>query len=158
MTDEDMIIPSKVSESIMSILERQEMSIKQISTHKNLTANAYQRYFDLSVRRNRKFICTYNSMPIKKIFLSHSINKTDATNVANAFVKKFIRTFGAPTIIWTDREIYFMSSLIEEITKLFEIKFYRITGYRLQSNWSIKSSRHVLKEYVGTNNGRNNKL
>ena len=43
--------------------------------------------------------------------------RTTAESVSDAFIKKFICTFGSPRIVLTDRGINFTSKLMKQIEK-----------------------------------------
>ena len=71
-----------------------------------------------------------------------------SAEIADAFVKRFIRRFGSPRAILTDQEANFTSSLMKKVAKRFRIKQYTTSAYHPQSNGSIERSHHVLAEYL----------
>lgn len=68
--------------------------------------------------------------------------------IADAFTKNFICIYGAPQAILTDQGTNFLSSLIKNLTKKFNIKHFKTTAYHPQSNGSLERSHHVLTEYL----------
>ena len=74
-------------------------------------------------------------------------NQTSET-IAEAFVDRFICTFGAPKAILTDQGRNFISDLMKKIAKLFKIRKFRTTAFHPQSNGSLERSHHALGEYL----------
>lgn len=77
-----------------------------------------------------------------------SLKRATSLSIADAFLKNFICRFGAPKSLLTDQGSNFLSSLMKNLAKKFNIKQYKTTAYHPQSNGSIERSHHVLSEYL----------
>ncbi|CAD6223579.1 GSCOCG00013004001-RA-CDS, partial [Cotesia congregata] len=71
-----------------------------------------------------------------------------AITVADAFIKRYVSTFGAPKALLTDQGRNFISSFMQRICKRFKVKKIQTTAFRPQSNGSLERSHHVLGEYL----------
>ena len=85
---------------------------------------------------------------LTKYSLAIPLQNMTAACVADAFVKKFICTFGAPRAVLTDQGTNFMSALMRRVAKYFLIKQYRTTAFYPQANGSLERSHIVLIEYL----------
>ncbi|KAL6416863.1 hypothetical protein ACFW04_013119 [Cataglyphis niger] len=76
----------------------------------------------------------------------------EATSLAitDALTKNFICIYGTPKAILTDQGTNFLSALMRNLTKRFNIQHFKTTAYHPQSNGSIERSHHVLTEYLKT--------
>jgi len=87
---------------------------------------------------------------LTKYSVAVPLQEATSLTIADAFVKNFICIYGAPKIILTDQGTNFLSSLIRNLTKKFNIKHLKTTAYHPQSNGSLERSHHVLTEYLKT--------
>lgn len=71
-----------------------------------------------------------------------------SAEIADVFVKRFIRRSGSPRAILTDQEANFTSSSMKKVAKRFRIKQDITSAYHPQSNGWIERSHHVLAEYL----------
>ena len=75
-----------------------------------------------------------------------------AMTVAKTFYNEFITRYGAPRSIVTDRGSNFMSQLVQELCKLFDIKRHHTSSYHPQTNASsqktIGTLSQALRAYV----------
>lgn len=85
---------------------------------------------------------------LTKYCLAIPLKITTATHVAEAFIKDFICTFGAPRALLTDQGTNFINVLMRIVAQKFKIKQYKTTAYRPQANGSVERSHHVLWEYL----------
>ena len=85
---------------------------------------------------------------LSKFCLAVPLADTLSSTIADAFIKKFICTFGAPKIILTDQGKNFLSSLMNRVAKRFKIKKIRTTAFHPQSNGSLERSHHSLGEFL----------
>ena len=73
---------------------------------------------------------------------------TLSSTIVDAFIKRFICTFGALKVGLADQAKNFLSSLMNRIAKRFKIKKIRTTAFHLQSNGSLECSHHSLGEFL----------
>lgn len=85
---------------------------------------------------------------LTKYSLAIPLKQTTAVHTADAFVNRFICTFGSPRAIVTDQGRNFISSLMRNVARKFKIKQCRTTAYRPQSNGSVERSHQVLWDYL----------
>ncbi|XP_076397929.1 uncharacterized protein LOC143266211 [Megachile rotundata] len=85
---------------------------------------------------------------LTKYSVAAPIASMTAEDVAKAFTKHFICTFGCPKAILTDQGACFMSSLMKKLAKIFHIQTYRTSSFHPQSNGSLERSHQVLIEYL----------
>ena len=71
-----------------------------------------------------------------------------AISVEDAFIKRFICTFGAPQVMLTDQGTNFLSKLIKRVAKRFRIKQVKTTAFHPQSNGSLERSHSPLSEFL----------
>jgi len=99
--------------------------------------------------RGNSYILTMQDL-LTKYSVAVPLQETTSLAIADAFTKNFICLYGAPKAILTDQGTNFLSSLIRNLTKKFNIKQYKTTAYHPQSNGSLERSHHVLTEYLKT--------
>ena len=85
---------------------------------------------------------------LTKFSLAIPLRSITAIQVADALLKYFICTFGAPKVILTDQGTNFMSNLMKRFAKQFKIKQYRTTAFYPQANGALERSHLVLVEYL----------
>lgn len=98
-------------------------------------------------RNNNIYILTIQDL-LTKYSIAVPLKEATSLTIADAFTKHFICLYGAPKIILTDQGTNFLSSLIRNLTKRFNIKHLKTTAYHPQSNGSLERSHHVLTEYL----------
>jgi len=103
----------------------------------------------LPTRRGNSYILTVQDL-LTKYSVAVPLHETTSLAIADAFTKNFICLYGAPKAILIDQGTNFLSSLIQNLTKKFNIKQYKATAYYSQSNGSLEKSYHVLIEYFKT--------
>lgn len=96
-----------------------------------------------------RYVLTIQDL-LTKYSVAAPLKEASSLSIADAFVKKFICTYGAPKIVLTDQGANFLSSLIRNLTRKFNIQHLKTTAYHPQSNGSIERSHHVLMEYLRT--------
>jgi len=99
--------------------------------------------------RGNIYILTMQDL-LTKYSIAIPLQKATSLTIADAFLKNFIYIYGAPKIILKNQGTNFLSSLIRNLTKKFDIKHFKTTAYHLQSNGSLERSHHVLTEYLKT--------
>jgi len=99
--------------------------------------------------RGNIYILTMQDL-LTKYSVAVPLQEATSLTIADAFVKHFICIYGAPKIILTDQGTNFLSSLIRNLAKKFNIKHLKTTAYHPQSNGSLERSHHVLTEYLKT--------
>ena len=99
--------------------------------------------------RGNSYILTIQDLLTKYSVAIPLIEATSLT-IADAFTKNFICIYSAPKAILTDQGANFLSALMRNIIKQFNIKHYKTTAYHPQSNGSIERSHHVIMEYLKT--------
>jgi len=102
-----------------------------------------------TTRRGSSYILTMQDL-LTKYSVAVPLQETTSLAIADAFTKNFICLYGAPKAILTDQGTNFLSSLIRNLAKKFNIKQYKTTAYHPQSNGSLERSHHVLIEYLKT--------
>lgn len=96
-----------------------------------------------------KYILTIQDL-LTKYSVAVPLKEATSLSIADAFTKRFICIYGAPKALLTDQGANFLSSLMKNLTKKFNIQHYKTTAYHPQSNGSIERSHHVLMEYLRT--------
>jgi len=99
------------------------------------------------IPRQNIYILTMQDL-LTKYSVAVPLQEATSLTIADAFVKNFICIYGAPKIILTDQGTNFLSSLIKNLTRKFNIK--HLKAYHPQSNGSLERSHHVLAEYFKT--------
>lgn len=94
-----------------------------------------------------KYILTIQDL-LTKYSVAVPLKEANAASIADAFTKKFLCIYGAPKALLTDQGANFLSSLMRNLTRRFNIQHFRTTAYHPQSNGSIERSHHVLMEYL----------
>ena len=61
-----------------------------------------------------------------------------AETVARVFISRWVANFGVPSIVTTDRDRQFESSLFQSLTEMFGCKCIRTTSYHPSSNGMIE--------------------
>jgi len=102
----------------------------------------------ITPRRNM-YILTMQDL-LTKYSVAVPLQEANSLTIADAFVNNFICIYGAPEIILMDQRTNFLSSLIRNLTKKFNIKHFKTTAYHPQSNGSLERSHYVLTEYLKT--------
>lgn len=97
--------------------------------------------------QGNSYILTIQDL-LTKYSVAIPLIEATSLSIADAFTKQFICIYGAPKAILTDQGTNFLSSLIKNLTKKFNIKHFKTTAYHPQSNGSLERSHHVLTEYL----------
>ena len=97
--------------------------------------------------RGYSYILTMQDL-LTKYSVAVPLIEANSMSIADAFTKNFICIYGAPKAILTDQGTNFLSSLMRNLTKRFNIKHFKTTAYHPQSNGSLERSHHVLTEYL----------
>lgn len=105
-------------------------------------------------KNGNQYILTIQDL-LTKYSIGIPLKGITSIEIADAFTKRFICTFGAPKAVLTDQGSNFLSALMKHVAKKFKIKQYKTTSYHPQSNGSIERSHHVLSEYLKMHASRN---
>ncbi|KAL6418729.1 hypothetical protein ACFW04_011838 [Cataglyphis niger] len=95
-----------------------------------------------------QYILTMQDL-LTKYSVAVPLREATSLAIADALTKNFICIYGTPEAILTDQGTNFLSALMRNLTKRFNIKHFKTTAYHPQSNGSIERS-HVLTEYLKT--------
>lgn len=106
-------------------------------------------------RMGNSYILTIQDL-LTKYSVAVPLQRAFSVTIADALTKNFICLYGAPRAILTDQGTNFLSSLIRNLTKKFNIKHFKTTAYHPQSNGSLERSHHVLTEYLKTQINKDN--
>ncbi|KAL7287676.1 hypothetical protein TKK_0018073 [Trichogramma kaykai] len=85
---------------------------------------------------------------LSKYCIAVPLAETTSAAIADAFIKRFVCTFGCPRIILTDQGRNFISKMMRRVAARLKIKQVRTTAFHPQSNGSLERSHHVLTEYL----------
>lgn len=99
--------------------------------------------------RGHSHILTIQGL-LTKYSVAVPLKETNSLAIADAFIKNFICTYGAPKVLLTDQGSNFLTSLMKNLAKKFGIQQFKTTAYHPQSQGSIERSHHVLIEYLKT--------
>lgn len=72
----------------------------------------------------------------------------ETTSIADAFVRNFILVFGIPKVIATDRGTEFISSTMEQVCKILNIKKLSSTAYHHESIGALENTHKVLGSFL----------
>lgn len=98
-------------------------------------------------KNGNEYILTMQDQ-LSKYCLGVPLPNALASTIADAFVKRYIRIFGAPRIVLTDQGRNFLSSPMKRIAKRIKIKQVKTTAFHPQSNGSLERSHHALGEFL----------
>lgn len=98
-------------------------------------------------KSNNEYILTIQDQ-LSKFSLGIPLVDQKAETIADAFIKRFICTFGAPKVCLTDQGRNFFSNFMKRVNKKFKIKKIQTTAFHPQSNGSLERSHHSLGEYL----------
>lgn len=98
---------------------------------------------------DNQYILTMQDL-LTKYSVAVPLREATSLTIADAFTKEFICIYGAPCAILTDQGTNFLSALMRQLTKKFNIQRFKTTAYHPQSNGSLERSHHVLTEYLKT--------
>ncbi|KAL6421494.1 hypothetical protein ACFW04_011246 [Cataglyphis niger] len=96
-----------------------------------------------------QYILTMQDL-LTKYSVAVPLREATSLAIADALTKNFICIYGTPKAILTDQGTNFLSALMRNLTKRFNIQHFKTTAYHPQSNGSIERSHHVLTEYLKT--------
>ncbi|XP_011686344.1 PREDICTED: uncharacterized protein LOC105449050 [Wasmannia auropunctata] len=96
-----------------------------------------------------RYILTMQDL-LTKYSVAIPLREATSLSIADAFTKNFICVYSAPKTILTDQGTNFLSALMRNLTKKFNIQHFKTTAYHPQSNGSLERSHHVLMEYLKT--------
>lgn len=74
------------------------------------------------------------------------LQSTSATTVADIFYKQWINRYSAPDSILTDRGQNFLSKVLKEMCRMFEIKKINTSSYRPQTNSTCERNNKTIAE------------
>ena len=83
-----------------------------------------------------------------KLFIAVPIPDLETETIAPAVAQHLIAQHGTPRCILTDRGGSFISRLMRKLGKIFGVKQLSVSGYRPQTNGSLKRSYIVLTDYI----------
>lgn len=98
-------------------------------------------------KTNKRYILSIQDLLSKHITLAALEDQT-AEAVSEAFIKKFMCTFGSPKVVLTDRAKNFTSNMLKQIAKRYKFKKIETTAFSPQSNGSVERANHPLCEYI----------
>ncbi|XP_057374828.1 uncharacterized protein LOC130695755 [Daphnia carinata] len=90
-----------------------------------------------------KYILVLSDYASRFVFAFPMKNQT-AQTIASIMVNKVITKYGAPEIVLTDQGTNFLSSLVQEMCKLFKIKQMRTTAYHPQTDGLVERFNRTL--------------
>lgn len=94
-----------------------------------------------------KYILTCQD-DLSKFSISVALPNQEAKTVAKALIDNVICIYGIPYSILTDKGTNFMSSVFQDICKLFKIKKLNTTAYHPQSNGALERSHQTLEDFL----------
>ncbi|KAL6423911.1 hypothetical protein ACFW04_010386 [Cataglyphis niger] len=92
-----------------------------------------------------QYILTMQDL-LTKYSVAVPLREVTSLAIADALTKNFICIYGTPKAILTDQGTNFLSALMRNLTKRFNIQYFKTTAYHPQSNGSIERSHYVLTE------------
>ena len=85
---------------------------------------------------------------LSKYCIAVPIPDISATTVAHVVAKYLFSQYGAPRAILPDRGGSFLNNLLRKLSKISGVKQITASGYKPQSNKSLKRSHAVLMDYI----------
>jgi hypothetical protein len=73
-----------------------------------------------------------------------------ATTVAKVYVERVICRFGASRVLLSDRAQNFLSEVVAEVNKLFQVEHRKTTAYRPQTNGLVEVTNRTIKHMIAS--------
>ncbi|KZS02684.1 Uncharacterized protein APZ42_000181 [Daphnia magna] len=90
-----------------------------------------------------KYILVISDYASRFVFTVPMRNQT-AQTIAKVLVNKIFTKYGSPEVVLTDKGTNFLSSLIQEVCKLFKVKQRRTTAYHPQTDGLVERFNRTL--------------